>query len=79
MQAVKGHRRFVHGISVELDVMTLRMLEQAIQATLRQFMYIYVVLMACDSSRFKFSAGILDPGPFKWLIHKFAAMQEPRA
>ena len=45
MQAVKGHRRFVYGISVELDVMTLRMLEQAIQATL---------LMACDSSRFKF-------------------------
>ena len=38
MQVVKGHRRFVYGISVELDVMTLRMLEQAIQATLRQFM-----------------------------------------
>ena len=38
MQAVNGHRRFVYGISVELDVMTLRMLKQAIQATLRQFM-----------------------------------------
>ena len=38
MQAVKGHRRFVYGISVELDVMMLRMIEQAIQAALRQFM-----------------------------------------
>ena len=37
MQAVNGQRRFVHGISVELDVMTLRILEQTIQATLRQF------------------------------------------
>ena len=37
MQAVNGHRRFVYGISVELDVLTLRVLEQTIQATLRQF------------------------------------------
>ena len=38
MQAVNGHRRFVYDISVELDVMMLRMIEQAtIQATLRQY------------------------------------------
>ena len=79
MQAVKGHRRCVYGISVELDVMTLRMLEQAIQATLRQFMYIYVVLMACDSSRFKFLQvyWIQDPlsGSYKFQICCHAGTQ----
>ena len=40
MQAVNGHRRFVYDISVELDVMTLSILEQAIQATLRQFSFL---------------------------------------
>ena len=41
MQAVNGHRRFVYGINVELDVMTLSILEQTIQATLRQFSFLY--------------------------------------
>ena len=81
---MNGHGHFVYDISVELDVMTLSILEQTIPATLRQF---FVSCIACDLCRgdsryIKIQVFCKYAGSRTLQVahtsSKFAAMQEPR-